>query len=33
MVSQKTTMAGTQIPNWVFVLSAVIAIWLIFNLL
>jgi hypothetical protein len=30
---QKTTIAGTQIPNWVFVLGAVIAIWLIFNLL
>jgi hypothetical protein len=30
--SQKTSIAGTQVPNWVLVLGAVIIIWIIYRL-
>jgi hypothetical protein len=29
--SQKTSIAGTQIPNWALVLGAIIIIWLIYR--
>ena len=29
--SQKTSIAGTQIPNWVLVLGTIIVIWLIYR--
>ena len=31
--SQKTSIAGTQIPNWALVLGAIIIIWLIYRLI
>jgi hypothetical protein len=30
--SQKTSIAGTQVPNWALVLGAVIIIWIIYEL-
>jgi hypothetical protein len=30
--SRKTSIAGTEIPNWVLVLAAVIVIWIIYRL-
>ena len=30
--SQKTSIAGTQVPNWALVLGAVIIIWIIYRL-
>jgi hypothetical protein len=29
--SQKTSIAGTQIPNWALVLGAVIVVWIIYR--
>jgi hypothetical protein len=31
--SQKTSIAGIQIPNWVIVLGAIIVIWIIYRLM
>jgi hypothetical protein len=30
--SRKTSIAGTEIPNWALVLAAVIVIWIIYRL-
>ena len=30
--SQKTSIAGTQVPNWALVLGAVVIIWIIYRL-
>jgi hypothetical protein len=31
--SQKTSIAGIQVPNWMIVLAAVIIIWLVYSLM
>jgi hypothetical protein len=31
--SRKTSIAGTQIPNWALVLGAVIVIWIIYGII
>jgi hypothetical protein len=28
---QKTSIAGVQIPNWIFVVAAVVVIWIIYS--
>jgi hypothetical protein len=30
--SQRTSIAGVQIPNWMFILGAVLIVWIIYNL-
>jgi hypothetical protein len=32
-LSRKTSIAGTQIPNWALVLGAVIVIWIIYRII
>jgi hypothetical protein len=31
-LSGKTSIAGTQIPNWILVLAALVVIWIIYSL-
>ncbi len=31
--SQKTSIVGVQIPNWIIVLGAVVVIWIIYRIL